>query len=604
MNLKASLKRGPFDDHQADRLSEVLPKLNSNQIQWLNGYLTGIEAALQNRGISQSHIDAAGALVINKEPIWILFGTHTGNSESLANQTAKRLKELGREAKAVGMDAFKPNTLKKIKELLIIVSTDGEGDAPIQAEGFLEFLKGKRAPKLDHISYSVLALGDSSYAEFCKTGKDFDAALKAKGATAFSERVDCDVDYQENYEKWLTEVIKEVGTQQEEANHQESLQAAGTSVEAASIYSQKNPFYATVLEKISLNGRGSEKETIHLELDLEGSNLTYEPGDALGIIGLNKPELVSRVLSQLNFSGEEEVDTANGKKNLKTALREDYELTILTVLSLKKFVELTSSEKIKKILEDKDALAEYLHGRDVLDLLQEESYSFTPQEFISILRKNMPRMYSIASSQEEVDEEVHILVSSVRYEAHGRQKEGVCSTFLADQIEKDDQVKVFIDPNTRFKLPQDTSKPVIMVGPGTGIAPFRSFIQHRDAQEASGKSWLFFGDRNFHTDFLYQSEWLQYLDEGVLTRLDVAFSRDQKEKVYVQHKMLEHGKELYNWLTEGAHFYVCGDKDYMAKDVDSALLEIVKSHGNLQEEEASEYIKELRLSGRYQVDVY
>src|SRR5699024_8844084 len=216
----------------------------------------------------------------------------------------------------------------------------------------------------------------------------------------------------------------------------------------------------------------------------------------------------------------------------------------------------------------------------------------------------MPRMYSIASSQEEVDEEVHILVSSVRYEAHGRQKEGVCSTFLADQIEQDDQVKVFIDPNTRFKLPQDTSKPVIMVGPGTGIAPFRSFIQHRDAQEASGKSWLFFGDRNFHTDFLYQSEWLQYLDEGVLTRLDVAFSRDQKEKVYVQHKMLEHGKELYNWLTEGAHFYVCGDKDYMAKDVDSALLEIVKSHGNLQEEEASEYIKELRLSGRYQVDVY
>ena len=604
MNLKASLKRGPFDDHQADRLSEVLPKLNSNQIHWLNGYLTGIEATLQNRSISQSHIDAAGALVINKEPIWILYGTHTGNSESLANQTAKRLNDLGREAKAVGMDTFKPNTLKKIKELLIIVSTDGEGDAPIQAEGFLEFLKGKRAPKLDHISYSVLALGDSSYAEFCQTGKDFDAALKAKGATAFTERVDCDVDYEENYEKWLTEVIKEAGTQQEEASHQEHFQTAGTSVETASSYSQKNPFYATVLEKICLNGRGSEKETIHLELDLEGSNLTYEPGDALGIIGLNKPELVSRVLSHLKFSGDEEVDTADGKKDIKTALREDYELIILTVLSLKKFVEITSSEKIKKILEDKNALADYLYGRDILDLLQEESYSFTPEEFISLLRKNMPRMYSIASSQEEVEDEVHILVSSVRYEAHGRHKEGVCSTFLADQIEQDDQVKVFIDPNSRFKLPQDTEKPVIMVGPGTGIAPFRSFIQHRDAQEATGKSWLFFGDRNFHTDFLYQSEWLQYLEEGVLTRLDVAFSRDQKEKIYVQHKMLENGKELYNWLNEGAHFYVCGDKDYMAKDVDSALLQIVKTHGNLQEKEAGEYIKELRLSGRYQVDVY
>ncbi len=604
MDLKASLRRGPFDESQADSLSKVLPGLNTGQIQWLNGYLTGIEVALQAPSISQTHIDPAGTLVTDDvEPIWILYGTATGNSESLAKDSAQRLEKSGRKTKVVGMDAFKTNTLKKIKELLIIVSTDGEGDPPLQAEGLLEFLRGKRAPKLDHISYSILALGDSSYAQFCQTGKDFDSALAKKGAKALHDRVDCDVDYEDNYEEWITNVLAHAETQQSSSN--QNIGAPQVILpEPETAYNRKNPFKATVLEKINLNGRGSAKETIHLELDLEGSHLKYEPGDALGIYGLNKSDLVDAVLKHLHFTGDEGVETHEGNKSLREALTEDYELTILTVVSLKHFAEITGSEKIKNLIEDKEALTEYLYGRDILDLLQEEEYEFTPQSFLSILRKNMPRMYSIASSQEEVEDEVHILVSSVRYEAYGRQKEGVCSTFLADQLEEDDQVKVFIDPNNRFKLPDDSEKPVIMVGPGTGIAPFRSFLQHREAQEAAGKSWLFFGDRNFTTDFLYQSEWLQYHEEGLLTRLDVAFSRDQEEKVYVQHKMLEKGKELFTWLEEGAHFYVCGDKDYMAKDVDNALISIIKAHGNMEEESANNYVKELRKSGRYQVDVY
>lgn len=606
MDLKASLKRGPFDDNQADSLSKVLPGLNTGQIQWLNGYLTGIEVASQAPVISRTHVDPAGALITeDMEPIWILYGTHSGNSENLAKDAAKRLEKAGRKAKAVGMDAFKTNTLKKIKELLIIVSTDGEGDAPLQAEGFLEFLQGKRAPKLDHISYSILALGDSSYAQFCQTGKDFDAALAKKGANAINDRVDCDVDYEDNYEKWVADILVHAEPKQNDRDLGQTREAPQSILaEPESIYSRKNPFKATVLEKINLNGRGSAKETIHLELDLEGSHLEYEPGDALGIYGLNKRELVEGVLKHLRFTGEEEVETHHGNKPLRAALTEDYELTILTVVSLKQYAEITGSEKIKKLIEDKESLTEYLYGRDILDLLQEEEHVFTPQKFLSILRKNMPRMYSIASSQEEAEDEVHILVSSVRYEAHGRQKEGICSTFLADQLQEEDQVKVFIDPNSRFKLPDDSGKPVIMVGPGTGVAPFRSFLQHRDAQEATGKSWLFFGDRNFTTDFLYQSEWLQYHEEGILTRLDVAFSRDQEEKIYVQHKMLEKGKELFVWLEEGAHFYVCGDKDYMAKDVESALINIIKTHGNMEEESANNYVKELRTSGRYQVDVY
>src|SRR5699024_593245 len=451
--------------------------------------------------------------------------------------------------------------------------------------------------------YSILALGDSSYAQFCQTGKDFDSALAKKGAKALHDRVDCDVDYEDNYEEWITNVLAHAETQQSSSN--QNIGAPQVILpEPETAYNRKNPFKATVLEKINLNGRGSAKETIHLELDLEGSHLKYEPGDALGIYGLNKSDLVDAVLKHLHFTGDEGVETHEGNKSLREALTEDYELTILTVVSLKHFAEITGSEKIKNLIEDKEALTEYLYGRDILDLLQEEEYEFTPQSFISILRKNMPRMYSIASSQEEVEDEVHILVSSVRYQAHGRNKEGLCSSFLADQIQEDDQVKVFIDPNSRLKLPEDASKPIIIAGPGTGVAPLLSFIQQRDTQENAGKSWLFFGDRNFTSDFLYQTEWLQYRKEGLLTQADIAFSRDQKEKVYVQHKMLEKGNELFQWLEEGAHFYVCGYKDRMAKDVEKALNKVVQEHGQMTEDQAKEYVKRLRKAGKYQTDVY
>ncbi len=607
MDWKTSLKRGPLSENQADQLNEVLPSLDSRQFQWLNGYLTGIEAfmhedtmvAPQQKEVLQS------TKSVKSTPIWILYGTHTGNCENLAKEAAKRFEKTGREAKVSDMESFKTKNLKKIQELLIIVSTDGEGDPPPQAEEFLEFLQGKRAPKLDHISYSVLALGDSSYAEFCQTGKDFDAALAKKGAHRIKDRVDCDVDFEDNFEEWISEVTSKSGMSV--GNNGELVgarvpQAAATAT--STVYNKKNPFPATILKKVNLNGRGSTKETIHLELDLAESELKYEPGDALGIYALNNSKLVHTILEKLKFSGKEEVETHQGVKSLEEALLSDYELTTITNLSLKKYIELTNSSKLIKISEDKKARSEYLYGRDILDLISEEEYEFTPQSFISILRKNMPRMYSIASSQEEVEDEVHILVSSVRYNAHGRDKEGLCSSFLADQIQEDDQVKVFIDPNSRFKLPKEAEKPIIMVGPGTGVAPFRSFIQQRDAQENPGKSWLFFGDRNFLSDFLYQTEWLQYREEGLLTQADIAFSRDQEEKVYVQHKMIEKGEELFQWLEEGAHFYVCGDKDHMAKDVDLALNTIIQNHGKKTEEEAKDYVKQLRKTGRYQTDVY
>ena len=609
MDWETGVKRGPFSETQIKLLGELVPGLDAGQAQWLCGYLTGIGPSLQRatHSVKEGHLINNGSQQFSKsEPVWILYGTHTGNSERLAKQSAERISALGLETKVVDMGSFKIRELRNIKKLLIIVSTDGEGDPPVQAEEFLQFLHSNKAPSLSHIRYGVLALGDTSYTQFCKTGKDFDAVLEKLGAGRISNRIDCDVDFEDDYDRWIKQILLDltplsVGSNGVLVNHAESEELKSLN---EVVYNRKHPFPATVLKQINLNGRHSSKETIHLELDLKGSQLRYQPGDALGIYALNSKKIIEEVLGLLRFSGEEIVETYQGKKNLLEALRSDYELTPLTNVSLTRYAELTGSSRLKKIGANNALLTEYLYGRDIYDLLKEEPFGLSPDTFISILRKNTPRMYSIASSQDNVADEVHLTVSVVRYAAWGRRKEGHCSSFLLDRIGVDDQVNVFIDHNTRFKLPADANRPIIMVGPGTGVAPFRAFLQQREIQENAGKSWLFFGERNFTTDFLYQTEWLQYLKEGILTRADVAFSRDQQRKIYVQHKMEERGKELFKWLEDGAHFYVCGDKQHMAKDVDQTLKRIIQTHGGMTEERASQYVKALQVSDRYQTDVY
>jgi len=596
MDWETGFKRGPFSDDQAKAFNKLFSELQENQLQWLRGFLTGTDPLLQNATSSFTK-------PVSADPVWILYGTHTGNSESLAKQSAKAIGEAGFETKVADMGSFKTRELKTIKKLLIIVSTHGLGDPPPEAEELHAFLHSSKAPDLKHIDYSVLALGDSSYTEFCHAGIQFDEVLEKLGANRIAKRVECDVDYEDGHAEWLQEVISKL-----KADTGESAQAAIAVQQAlapsGSIYNRKNPFPATILNKINLNGRNSGKETIHLELDLKGSELHYEPGDALGIYAINSKRLIDGILNLCKFSGEERVTTHHGEKSLFDALSDDYELTPLTAVSLKHYAELSANERLQKIVSDNGSIAEYIHGRDIYDLLQEAPYQLSPDDLISILRKNTPRMYSIASSQEAVDDEVHIVVSVVRYEGYGRYKEGFCSSFLSDRVHTDEQVKVFIDPNTRFKLPANPDSPIIMVGAGTGVAPYRSFMQHRELTEANGKSWLFFGERNFTTDFLYQAEWLQYLKDGVLTKADVAFSRDQERKVYVQHKMMEQGKELFNWLENGAHFYVCGDAQRMAKDVDSALKNIIQTHGGLTKDKAEEYVKAMQQTNRYQTDIY
>ncbi|HZJ20195.1 MAG TPA: assimilatory sulfite reductase (NADPH) flavoprotein subunit [Pricia sp.] len=605
MDLKKGLERGPFNDKQAEKLGDALSGLDSGQLHWLSGYFSGIarnSTSIATDGIANLASPDVAATV-KPEKLHILFGSHTGNCEGLAENLANLAKERGIEVEVSDMASFKTRDLKKIEKLAVIVSTHGLGEPPIQAEDLHRYLHGKKAPDLSHVQFSVLGLGDSSYVDFCQTGKDFDTVLDKLGATRIVPRQDCDVDYEEEAEIWQNAFLDAIPTKSGEISDVR-VRPNGTAPATGTKYSRKNLFEATILEKINLNGTGSSKETMHLELDIQGSGITYEPGDALGVYGANSPKLIKAVLEAANLSGEIRVESHKGEKTLLEALTYDYELTPLSKTSLSKYAEITNNPHLKNILADSTAVLEYLPGRDILDLLSEQPHKLSPDELISVLRKNTPRMYSIASSQEAVDEEVHVLVSVVRYNAFGRDKEGHCSSTLADRLEVDDKVKIFVDKNTRFKLPKDPDTPIIMVGPGTGIAPFRAFMQHREVADKKGPSWLFFGDRNFTTDFLYQTEWQQYLKEGVLTKADVAFSRDRTEKDYVQHRMLENGKELYDWLENGAHFYVCGDAQKMAKDVDMALKQIIQQQGGVTLEKAEEYVKKLQLSNRYQADIY
>lgn len=604
MNLEEGLKKGPFSELQTSRLVELLSGFSTGQIQWLSGYLAGVESSLEQSTVAELKGSVSLESGLEK-PVYILYGTHTGNSERLAKLSGKRLNERGIPSKVIDMGFFKLKELSQVRSLLIIVSTHGIGEPPIQAAELYDFLQSSKAPKLDQLKFSVLALGDSAYTQFCQTGKDFDLAIEKLGGQRLYQRVDCDVDFEDDYTSWF-ENISSCLTK--ETNYSSAKESAKRTIlfkkTAEGVYNRKNPFPATISKKINLNGRHSSKETIHLEIDLKGSNLQYEPGDALGIYATNSNRLIEPILNLMQFSGAEMVDSYQGKKSLLEALTTDYELTPLTSVSLNRYAELTGSTRLKKLTEDNTDVMDYLYGRDTYDLLREIPFKLSPETFISLLRRNSPRMYSIASSLDSVDDEVHVLVSVVRYEAYGRYKDGHCSAYLSDRVQEEDKVKIFIDPNSRFKLPLDPDLPIIMVGAGTGVAPYRSFMQHREVHGSTGKSWLFFGERNFTTDFFYQTEWLQCLRDGVLTKADVAFSRDQQQKVYVQDRMKEQGQELFNWLEEGAHFYVCGDAKKMAKDVDRTLREIVQTHGGMSKESTNEYIKYLQISDRYQTDIY
>lgn len=580
------------------------------QRAWLNGYLAGLFSDARGSSHSAPPIPQKQLL-----PLTILFGSQTGTAEQLAKRLGAKSKEKGFAPRILEANAITLSDLAKCERLLLVTSTWGDGDPPDNAATLWTALQGAEAPLMPGLSYAVLALGDRNYSEFCGAGKKFDERLAALGAKRVCPRVDCDTDYETAAAEWMTAALAALPAEPSAIPPTPSDAAAQSAASTASTekkplgYDRKNPFKAKLIASRILNRTGGSKETRHVEISLEGSGLTYEVGDALGVVPANCPLLAAEILERLGCDGEEAVPNADGaESSLRHALQHSYQITQPTPSLLREIVQRAGGQSTEwsglLTLEKKADLDAYMRGRDVLDFLKSApSAKFAPTEFVALLQKLQPRLYSISSSPKAHPGEVHLTVGAVRYEAHGRVRKGVCSTFLADRVEPGGAVPVFIQTSHGFRLPANPDTPIIMVGPGTGIAPFRAFVEERRAIGAKGGNWLFFGDQQRACDFLYEEQLVALQQDGFL-RLDLAFSRDQAEKIYVQHRMLENAAELWKWLDAGAHFYVCGDAKRMARDVDAALHQAIQVGGGKSADEASAFVQSLKAAKRYQRDVY
>ncbi|MBQ4864560.1 assimilatory sulfite reductase (NADPH) flavoprotein subunit [Pseudoalteromonas sp. MMG013] len=598
-----SAAASPLTQEQVQKLQGLVAELNPIQQAWVSGYLAAnANTAALSGVVGQTATPAGDAL-----PLTILYGSQTGNAKGVATQLKEQAESRGLAVKLVSMSDYKTSALKKEKFVVVVVSTYGEGEPPEDAEALHTFIASKKAPKLDSTQIAVIGLGDSSYEFFCQTAIDFEERLVKLGAEVAFPRADLDVDYDEQAQQWITDALAVFEPQlqaQQSAGGNVVTMPFGVPTAASSQYTKQNPFSAELSVVQKITGRDSSKDVRHVEISLEGSDITYTPGDSLGVYFLNDEAQVDAILSTLGIVADAQVTLGKETLDIRTALIEKLELTQSYPGFVEKYGQATGNSALLALVEDKAAMREYIEPRQVFDIILQNPADITAQELADSCRKLQARLYSIASSQAEVEEEVHLTVGLVEFEAFGEQHFGGCSGYLAQRAEEGVSVKVFSEHNDNFRLPSDDTTPVIMVGPGTGIAPFRAFLQERDAREAQGDNWLFFGNPNFTQDFLYQVELQGYVKSGLLTHIDLAFSRDQAEKIYVQDRLREKGAAVFAWLEKGAHFYVCGDANRMAKDVHQALVDIVKAHGGKDDEQAELYLKELRSANRYQKDVY
>lgn len=617
--LNLSVTNSPFTEGQATQINELLQTLTPEQKVWLSGYLVANQQLTSGTSDTQgSQIGAVSkdteTMLQQNEPtiqpekraITLLYGSETGNAQGLAEIFEERLSNIGHNVTLKAMDEFKSKNLKNVEDLFIITSTQGEGDPPDNAAELHEFIHGRKAPKLEGVRFSVLALGDQTYEFFCQTGKDFDKKLEELGAERLYERVDCDVDYEEDAEKWMANVINTIDSAPEGT---QSEQVVSESIKSAKEkkYSKANPYQAEVLENINLNGRGSNKETRHIEFLLDNFGEEYEVGDCLVVLPQNDPALVELLMSTLGWDPEDQIQISEDGDtiSLEEALTSYFEITKLTRPLLQNAAAYFDNEALEDKVQDSEWIQNYIEGRDFIDLLNDfPPEELEPENLYQILRKLPPREYSISSSYQSLPDEVHITVGAVRYNTHGRDRSGVCSVQFAERIQPGDTVPIYLKRNPNFKFPKNGDTPVIMIGPGTGIAPFRAHMQEREEYGYKGNTWLFFGDQHFTTDFLYQTEWQEWLKDGVLEKMNVAFSRDTDQKVYVQHRIAEHSKEFNEWLEKGASIYICGDEKNMAKDVHQAIRNVLVKEQNLTEEDAESYLKQMKKDKRYQRDVY
>ncbi len=588
----------PLNPEQLARLQAATTDFTPTQLAWVSGYFWGVLNQQSGAAV------AASAPAAEVPTITLISASQTGNARRVAEALRDDLLAAKLNVKLVNAGDYKFKQIAAEKLLVVVTSTQGEGEPPEEAVALHKFLFSKKAPKLDGTAFAVFGLGDTSYEFFCQSGKDFDNKLAELGAERLLDRVDADVEYQAAAAEWRARVVEVLKARAPVAAPAQLATSGAVNDIHTSPYTKEAPLTATLSVNQKITGRDSEKDVRHIEIDLGDSGLRYQPGDALGVWYQNDPQLVKELVELLWLKGDEPVTVEGKTLPLAEALQWHFELTVNTATIVENYATLTRSESLLPLVGDKAQLQQYAAATPIVDMVRFSPAQLDAEALIGLLRPLTPRLYSIASSQAEVESEVHVTVGVVRYEIEGRARAGGASSFLADRVEEDGEVRVFIEHNDNFRLPANPETPVIMIGPGTGIAPFRAFMQQRAADGAQGKNWLFFGNPHFTEDFLYQVEWQSYVKEGLLTRIDLAWSRDQQQKVYVQDKLREQGAELWRWLNDGAHIYVCGDANRMAKDVEHTLLEVIAEYGAMDAEAADEFLSELRVERRYQRDVY
>ncbi|HBX2114329.1 TPA: NADPH-dependent assimilatory sulfite reductase flavoprotein subunit [Klebsiella aerogenes] len=588
----------PLNPEQLARLQAATTDFTPTQLAWVSGYFWGMLNQQPGAVVS------APAQALEAPAITLISASQTGNARRVAEALREDLQAAQLNVKLVNAGDYKFKQIAGEKLLVVVTSTQGEGEPPEEAVALHKFLFSKKAPKLDGTAFAVFGLGDTSYEFFCQSGKDFDSKLAELGGERLLDRVDADVEYQAAAAEWRARVVDVLKARAPTAAPAQLATSGAVNEIHTSPYTKEAPLTATLAVNQKITGRDSEKDVRHIEIDLGDSGLRYQPGDALGVWYQNDPALVKELVELLWLKGDEPVTVEGKTLPLAQALEWHFELTVNTANIVENYATLTRSETLLPLVGDKAQLQHYAATTPIVDMVRFSPAQLDAEALIGLLRPLTPRLYSIASSQAEAENEVHVTVGVVRYDIEGRARAGGASSFLADRVEEDGEVRIFIEHNDNFRLPANPQTPVIMIGPGTGIAPFRAFMQQRAAEGAEGKNWLFFGNPHFTEDFLYQVEWQSYVKEGVLSRIDLAWSRDQQQKIYVQDKLREQGAEVWRWINDGAHIYVCGDANRMAKDVEQALLEVIAEYGAMDAEAADEFLSELRVERRYQRDVY